>query len=337
MSAIKLLILAANPVETARLSLDEEVEAITRTLDRTPLGDRFEVAQHWAVRAEDLQEHLLRHQPDIVHFSGHGNESSEIVLTGAGGTAHPVSPQALGGLFRLLGENIRCVVLNACYTERQARAIAKHIGAVVGMSSEISDPAAVLFATSFYRALGHGRSVKDAFDLGCQELEMLLPGEHRTPRLRAERVDPALITFGAHPLLHPAQPDRLFPLIAELQRTYVRESFGVLEGENFSDDDLAAFRADAVPRAVADSLRRDAAFLAIVLGLQSLDAVERQQLLQCARRPLRRTWREIGHITPEGQTEAGNEAERLLAAAVAGLAEELSALPPDGIRALAVP
>jgi hypothetical protein len=58
---IKLLFLAANPTDTDRLRLDEESR------------DQFELKTHWAVRADDLQELLMRYQPDIVHFSGHGN------------------------------------------------------------------------------------------------------------------------------------------------------------------------------------------------------------------------------------------------------------------------
>ena len=53
------------------------------------------------------------------------------------------------------------MVLNACYSETQARAIAEHIDAVVGMTTAVGDQAAINFAAAFYQALGFGRTVKN--------------------------------------------------------------------------------------------------------------------------------------------------------------------------------
>ena len=57
-------------------------------------------------------------QPDIVHFSGHGSETSEIVLEDQAGASRVVPQHALSRLFSVLPGKIRCVVLNACYSER---------------------------------------------------------------------------------------------------------------------------------------------------------------------------------------------------------------------------
>src|SRR5687768_14148363 len=75
---ITILFLAANPSDGTRLRLDEESRAIDQALRQAEYRDRFEIRQHWAVRIADLQGHLLRHQPHIVHFSGHGSKTSEI-------------------------------------------------------------------------------------------------------------------------------------------------------------------------------------------------------------------------------------------------------------------
>jgi len=189
-SKIKILFLAANPQDTDPLRLDEEVRAIDEALHKSLFRDRFELVQHWAVRVPDLQGLLLRHQPHIVHFSGHGSSSSEIILQDAQGNARPVPTRALTGVFGAIKDNIRCVVLNACYTKAQAQAIAKGIECVVGMSKAIGDEAAISFAASFYQALGYGRNVKTAFDLGCLEIHMEDLGEEDTPKLIAKLGDP---------------------------------------------------------------------------------------------------------------------------------------------------
>lgn len=111
------------------------------------------------------------------------------------GNSHPVSPRALSQVFSILKDNIRCVVLNACYSEQQAQAIAQHIDCVIGMSNAIGDPAAISFATAFYQALGYGRSIKTAFDLGCAQVDIENLSEQDTPKLVATVRDPITITF----------------------------------------------------------------------------------------------------------------------------------------------
>jgi hypothetical protein len=192
---IKILFLAANPTDTLRLRLDEESRAIDLALHQTEFGSRFEIKQHWAVRVTDIQSYLLRYKPAIVHFSGHGSASSEIILEDSSGSSRFISPRALSQLFSILKDNIRCVVLNACYSEQQALAIAEHIDCVIGMSKAIGDKAAISFAASFYQALGYGRDVKTAFDLGRVQIDLEGLNEQDTPKLLAMKISPSNISF----------------------------------------------------------------------------------------------------------------------------------------------
>lgn len=192
---IKVLFLGANPSDTTRLRLDEEIRSIDQVLRQAEFRDMFDVRQHWAVRVTDLQESLLRHKPNIVHFSGHGSVSSEIVLEDNSGNPYPVSVRALTNLFSILKDSIKCVVLNACYSEVQALAIAEHIDCVIGMSKAIGDTPAISFAAAFYQGLGYGRDVKTAFDLGCSRIDLENLGESSVPRLFALRNRPESISF----------------------------------------------------------------------------------------------------------------------------------------------
>src|SRR4051794_5319648 len=114
---IKILLLAANPKDTNPQRLGEEARAIKERLQLAELREEFVVEQEWAVRVTDLQGHLLRHRPHIVHFSGYGSREGNIILEEQTGNSRPVSTQALKQLFTVLRENVRCVVLNACYSE----------------------------------------------------------------------------------------------------------------------------------------------------------------------------------------------------------------------------
>jgi hypothetical protein len=180
---------------TTPLKLDEEIRAIDQALRQGDRRERFDIEQHWAVRYNDLQELFLRHQPDIVHFSGHGSMAGEIVLQDEWGSSHPVSARALSDLFEVLKDNIRCTVLDACYSKTQARSIAQHIDAVVGMNRDIGDQAAIHFASAFYLGLSYGRDVKTAFELGRNRIDLAGLCEQDTPQLLAYKGDPAQIVF----------------------------------------------------------------------------------------------------------------------------------------------
>jgi CHAT domain-containing protein len=106
-----------------------------------------------------------------------------------------LQPSALHQLFHTLKDNVRCVVLNACYSTQQAAAIAEVIDCVVGMSSGVSDEAAIEFSTAFYRALGHGRNVETAFALGVGQLKLIGQTEHDVPQLLSLRNLASQLTF----------------------------------------------------------------------------------------------------------------------------------------------
>ena len=182
-----ILILAANPTNTSRLRLDEEVREITAALKRAKNRSGFEIVTGWATRVEDLHRALLEYQPTIVHFSGHGDGSNGLALENNFGQVQLVSTEPLARLFGLFQDTIECVLLNACYSQAQAEAIHQHIDYVVGMNQAIGDVAAIKFATGFYDALGAGRLIEECFEVGCTLLDLLLIPEDSTPVLKARR------------------------------------------------------------------------------------------------------------------------------------------------------
>src|SRR5947209_11785834 len=149
----------------------------------------------WAVRPDDLLQLLNEYQPHIVHFSGHGIGKG-LQLVGEDGKARLVATQALKRLFTTLKDNIRLIVLNACYSREQAQALVEVIDCVIGMTESISDEAAAIFAASFYRALGFGRTVQNAFDQGLVALSMTNISEEDIPKLLVkDGVDPNQIVL----------------------------------------------------------------------------------------------------------------------------------------------
>ncbi|KYC39210.1 hypothetical protein WA1_31170 [Scytonema hofmannii PCC 7110] len=180
----KILILAANPKGITPLRLDEEVREINAGLQRAKHREQFVLEQKWAVQPRDIQRAMLDHNPQIIHFSGHGMGDEGLVFEDETGSAKLVDGEALAGLFELFAEQIECVVLNGCYSEIQANAIAQHINYVIGMSKAIGDRAAIEFAVGFYDALGAGRPVEFAHKFGCAAIRLAGIPEQLTPTLK---------------------------------------------------------------------------------------------------------------------------------------------------------
>lgn len=178
-----ILFLAADPSDATRLRLGEESREIQEKLRLAISRDLFTFDQRWSVRPQDLTQALIDVRPRIVHFAGHGTSTGALCLEDQLGRVRPVNSDDLAALFELVADQVECVVLNACYSEMQAKAIAIHIPYVIGMRRAIGDKAAIAFAVGFYQALGGGRSIEDAYKFGCVQIRLQGIPEHLTPVL----------------------------------------------------------------------------------------------------------------------------------------------------------
>ena len=95
-----ILLLAANPKNTSRLNLPQEVRQIEDSLRSSVKGRGYNVVSRWAVRIRDLRQALLEYEPVIVHFLGHGAGEHGLIFEDEVGNAKYVSGQALARLFK---------------------------------------------------------------------------------------------------------------------------------------------------------------------------------------------------------------------------------------------
>ncbi len=178
----KILILASNPGDLARLRLDVEVREISEGLRRSRHREAFEIVQQWAVGPREMRRALLDVEPDVVHFCGHGDEDG-LLVEGDSGDFIIMPNDALADLFSFFADKIECVVLNACWSQAQAEVIAEHIAYVVGMSKPVNDRAGIEFAVGFYDGLGAGEDYEAAFRLGKNAVHGFNLPDHEVPQL----------------------------------------------------------------------------------------------------------------------------------------------------------
>ena len=121
-----ILILASNPHGDLK-DINREIRDLTAAIERSKNAEEFAVVDKLAVRPSDLQEIFDQNNPYVVHFCGHGAGEEGLVFENDQSGEQLVSNQALSGLFNLFGQDVECVLLNACHSQKQAEAIAKHI------------------------------------------------------------------------------------------------------------------------------------------------------------------------------------------------------------------
>ena len=187
-----ILFLASNPDDTAKLELNTEYVRISTNIQ--DFHKKYRLKAEMALTTSDLQNVLLTHRPNIIHFSGHGEKGTErgalggIVLKDSKGKSKLVSGRALADLFRILAPlmNIEMVVLNACYSEEQATAIAPYVNHVIGMQESIEDDAAIEFSTGFYRSLANLGDPKIAFELAKNQVMIHDLKDEDVPQMKSK-------------------------------------------------------------------------------------------------------------------------------------------------------
>lgn len=176
---LKILLLAAN----SGARVEREFREIKRRLNSSSHRKNFSVEIALGVRPSDFSEVLLRHTPNILHFSGRSDKKTGLLLADDSASHRPVLNKALTRLLEILKDNLDVLVFNAGYTRRQAQGLSKTFDYTIGMKEELDDESAINFSASFYQALGFGRTVKEAFDLACNRLQMENRGASKAPFL----------------------------------------------------------------------------------------------------------------------------------------------------------
>jgi hypothetical protein len=226
--ALRILIVAAQPVGAAPLSEAEEIAVLQRGF--RPLIDAGLAKVEILVNAtpallhEYLESSHDNERPyDILHFIGHGEFDREAQ------TGYLLFEDARGGIERLNADvfrqivarrGIRLVFLNACETGTGTRGrldfgdgvapflVAGGVPAVVANQFKVLDPSATAFAQHFYWALAQGRCLGDAAREARVSVNYSITGEAidwAVPVVFARNPRDRLVTGGPTTAAGPAQ------------------------------------------------------------------------------------------------------------------------------------
>ncbi len=169
-----ILMLSANPNNTeihrSRTGVREIREALNRA--KAYHNQLFDIQDRFDTSAIDISQELSAMKPYIVDFSGYENGIEGVTLEMDSREDTTREPEKLiANLFKYHNNNIRCILLNGCYLESQAKEIVKHIDFVIGISQNLDSINIITFRKEFYYQIGSKRTIKDSYDLSCNLLQ----------------------------------------------------------------------------------------------------------------------------------------------------------------------
>ena len=203
--------MAAAPDDKIYVNVVKEGTEIQQTLDGQ--RDKFQFFHILGITKDHFLDDLERYRPNILHFSGHGTESSSLVFQ----DGDELSSEQLEKTFQSLPFKISVVFLNACYSKHQAKSISKYVDYIIGMKKAVSDEAAIIFSSKFYKSLLKNINYKEAYNDAIAYLSYYLESESSIPKL--------ITSHG-------------FDSISKVSKPTITESEPVKQSEESDDDEL---------------------------------------------------------------------------------------------------
>lgn len=168
----KILILLANPKNPETPHRSKEVRAIREALKRARQGDSFELEDRPDIEASELSQELATVEPYIVNISGDEDGIDKLIFETESGNITLQKPEeVIAQFFKHYAQSIKCIILNGCYSDKQAKELVQNIDFIIGISRKLESSKTNKFLGEFYYQLGVGRSIKDSYDLGCSLLQ----------------------------------------------------------------------------------------------------------------------------------------------------------------------
>lgn len=236
----KIVFLTANPKDTEALNINKEFMAV-----QDELGDgkkEIQLRLLLDVGKDEFARALLKERPTILHFSGHGTADQGLVFQNEDDYSETMGLERLVQTLREFADTLECVVLNACYSEAQAQAIAHYIPNVIGTNNAIPDVKAIAFARDFYMGISEGMSYEKAFRFASIQVLDQAGGQ---PVLYRWKADAKPISTPQETAWSDPLTGEEYPLVTINGLTWMGKNYAFYDDENeecayYDDDDANA-------------------------------------------------------------------------------------------------
>lgn len=173
-SKLTVLYLTSAPESEDALRTEAEMRRVQEAIRGSAYRNKVALHLRPAAGATTILDGLNDLRPQVVHFSGHGDDDGILLDDGkmAKSTGLFLDYATLANALDASDTPPSLVVLNACNSLKGARKLLKAAKAVIAMADSISDQGAGAFAAQFYAAVASAQPVGKALQQAVVALQM---------------------------------------------------------------------------------------------------------------------------------------------------------------------
>ncbi|MCG9889587.1 MAG: tetratricopeptide repeat-containing serine protease family protein [Thermosynechococcaceae cyanobacterium MS004] len=169
-----ILILPSNPKKIEHAIWKQNHKEIRDALRRAKNGKQFYLEERSDISASELSQELSAIEPYIINIFGRDSGIEKLAIEEnpeKNSLQEPRKSKLIAELLQLHNRSIKCIVMNRCYSEIQAKEIVQYVDFLIGVSDELEDSKSSIFIEEFYYQLGCDRTIRDAYKLSCNLVE----------------------------------------------------------------------------------------------------------------------------------------------------------------------
>lgn len=192
----KLRVLLLGASSNGGLRIGREQKRIRNAVQSALHRDLIELDVRPAATTDDLLDGITRFRPHVIHFSGHSTPEMlefEHDVDCAHERGQDVPANTFARAIKATDDPPLLVLLNSCDSAAQIDDLVETaVPFAIGMSGQIGDEDAIVFATRLYASIANGQSLKSAHASGKLAVELAGLEGYELPTLAAaDGFDPA--------------------------------------------------------------------------------------------------------------------------------------------------
>lgn len=206
------LVLSANPINTTRLRIDEEIRELYSIFK---YSNNYQLLISLATKATEIDQIILESTPEILHLTLHatpsldpdGKNIADFFFEDDQGKSVPINGKRLAEFLKIF-PSIKLVFVNTCYSDEVAYRLSEFIPYSIGFEGSAGDNMCIAFAKSFYIALLSKQDIEFAYNFAItacslkynRESQPILHKQENFARKKASRkakaVNVSLVNYG---------------------------------------------------------------------------------------------------------------------------------------------
>jgi len=170
---IQILLIGANHSQSKIIRITDEIQRLIDGFNTVKYRDSISFMSLPAVKRSDLSKYISYYKPEIVLFSGHGEDGEGPLFTDDTTFFIPKKQIDTINTLKNYSDFIKIIIFNICESKSIATEVSKFIDCVIGTTISVNDNSAIDFSESFFKSFGNGDTIRISYANAIQQYTTL--------------------------------------------------------------------------------------------------------------------------------------------------------------------